>query len=137
MEQRRPAHDRPVGCLVDDLQRVLEHVLMVVDILAHAAHLEDVGDDVRHQAEVAEQAQGVAGPLGDQDLGQLLGDALATDPGEQTDLTAQQPEKAQALQTLFDTWNATMQPPRWEDRRWNGEENRKANKPAKTKKKTQ
>ena len=56
---------------------------------------------------------------------------LATDPGEQTDLTAQQPEKARALQTLFDRWNATMQPPRWEDQRWNGDADRKAEKRAK------
>jgi arylsulfatase A-like enzyme len=58
---------------------------------------------------------------------------LANDPGEQTDLTAQQPEKAKHLQTLFDQWNATMQPPRWQDQRWNGEENRKAGKKAKKK----
>ncbi len=56
---------------------------------------------------------------------------LASDPGEQTDLTAQQPEKAKALQSLFEKWNATMQPPRWEDQRWNGDEDRKASKKAK------
>lgn len=50
---------------------------------------------------------------------------LAADPGEQTDLTVQQPAKAKALQELFDRWNSSMQPPRWEDLRWNGEENRK------------
>ena len=60
---------------------------------------------------------------------------LATDPGEQTDLTAKEPEKAQALQKLFDQWNATMQPPRWEDERWNGDENRKEEKREKRKKK--
>ena len=60
---------------------------------------------------------------------------LATDPGEQTDLTAKEPEKAQALQRLFDQWNATMQPPRWEDPRWNGEESRKKGKKEKRKKK--
>jgi len=60
---------------------------------------------------------------------------LATDPGEQTDLTAKEPEKAQALQKLFDQWNATMQPPRWEDQRWNGEESRKEGKKEKRKKK--
>ena len=53
---------------------------------------------------------------------------LATDPGEQTDLTAQQPDKAKALQALWDQWNAANQPPRWEDRRWNGEEVRKQKK---------
>lgn len=61
---------------------------------------------------------------------------LASDPGEQTDLTAQQPEKAKALQTLFDQWNATMQPPRWEDLRWNGGENRKEVKQERRKGKT-
>jgi len=60
---------------------------------------------------------------------------LATDPGEQTDLTAKEPEKAQALQKLFDQWNASMQPPRWEDERWNGEESRKEGKKEKRKKK--
>ncbi|MGB8166949.1 MAG: sulfatase-like hydrolase/transferase [Chthoniobacteraceae bacterium] len=56
---------------------------------------------------------------------------LASDLGEQTDLSAQQPEKAKALQTLWDKWNATMQPPRWEDQRWNGDDDRKADKKAK------
>jgi len=60
---------------------------------------------------------------------------LATDPGEQTDLTAKEPEKAKALQQLFDQWNATMQPPRWEDQRWNGDEERKTEKKEKRKKK--
>lgn len=60
---------------------------------------------------------------------------LATDPGEQTDLSAKEPEKAKALQKLFAQWNATMQPPRWEDLRWNGEESRKAGKKEKRKKK--
>lgn len=62
---------------------------------------------------------------------------LATDPGEQTDLTANEPEKARLLQQLFDQWNASMKPPRWEDQRWNGEENRKAGKKEKRKKKGQ
>ena len=56
---------------------------------------------------------------------------LAKDPGEQTDLTAQEPDKAKALQALWDKWNATMQPPRWEDKRWNGEEIRAARRKAK------
>ncbi|OYW76763.1 MAG: hypothetical protein B7Z37_07160 [Verrucomicrobia bacterium 12-59-8] len=60
---------------------------------------------------------------------------LATDPGEQTDLTAKEPEKALALQKLFDQWNTTMQPPRWEDQRWNGAESRKEGKKEKRKKK--
>jgi len=59
---------------------------------------------------------------------------LRDDPGEQTDLTAKEPEKAQSLQKLFDQWNATMQPPRWEDQRWNGEESRKEGKKEKRKK---
>ncbi len=50
---------------------------------------------------------------------------LAKDPGEQTDLSAQYPEKMSDLQSRWNQWNATMQPPRWEDRRWNGEEARK------------
>jgi arylsulfatase A-like enzyme len=56
---------------------------------------------------------------------------LAKDPGEQTDLAAESPEKAQHLQTLYNDWSATMQPPRWQDQRWNGDENRKANKKGK------
>jgi arylsulfatase A-like enzyme len=47
---------------------------------------------------------------------------LSADPGEANDLTAQHPAKARELQALWDHWNATMQPPRWEDKRWNGEE---------------
>jgi arylsulfatase A-like enzyme len=58
---------------------------------------------------------------------------LAQDPGEQKDLSAQNPEKKRELQALFDTWNASMQPPRWEDQRWNGDENRKAAKKSKKK----
>lgn len=53
---------------------------------------------------------------------------LATDPGEQHDLSAEQPQKKQELQALYDAWDRTMQPPRWVDQRWNGEENRKQNK---------
>src|SRR5262249_12605604 len=44
---------------------------------------------------------------------------LAHDPGEQTDLTAKYPDKAKEMQALFDKWNASMMPPRWEDKRWN------------------
>jgi len=50
---------------------------------------------------------------------------LAQDPGEQKDLSAQNPEKKKQLLAIFDTWNASMRAPRWEDRRWNGDENRK------------
>lgn len=59
---------------------------------------------------------------------------LASDPGEQKDLSAKNPSKKKELQALFDSWNATMQPPRWEDLRWNGDENRKANKKSKKQK---
>jgi hypothetical protein len=59
---------------------------------------------------------------------------LATDLGEETDLTAREPAKAKALQTLYDQWNATMQPPRWQDQRWNGDAERKAAKKARKKK---
>jgi arylsulfatase A-like enzyme len=59
---------------------------------------------------------------------------LATDPGEQNDLSNENPAKKTELTALFDQWNASMQPPRWEDQRWNGDENRKDNKKAKKKK---
>jgi arylsulfatase A-like enzyme len=49
---------------------------------------------------------------------------LANDRGEQTDLTDKEPARAKELQSLWDKWNAGMQPPRWEDKRWNGEEAR-------------
>lgn len=60
---------------------------------------------------------------------------LAKDPGEQTDLSAQFADKKTELQVLFDQWNATMQPPRWEDQRWNGEDDRKDSKTEKKAKK--
>jgi arylsulfatase A-like enzyme len=50
---------------------------------------------------------------------------LARDQGEQNDLSNAEPARKQELQALFDQWNSTMQPPRWEDQRWNGEEDRK------------
>ncbi len=59
---------------------------------------------------------------------------LKQDPGEQTDLTAKFPDKRRELQARFDAWNATMQPPRWEDLRWNGDEERKQDKRAMRKK---
>jgi arylsulfatase A-like enzyme len=59
---------------------------------------------------------------------------LAKDRGEQTDLTAQQPEKASELQALWDRWNAGNQAPRWEDKRWNdGNTSKQANKNKKKK----
>ena len=51
---------------------------------------------------------------------------LAMDPGEQTDLSDERPEKLQQLQERWDRWNATMAVPRWEDSRWNGDERRKS-----------
>ena len=61
---------------------------------------------------------------------------LAQDRGEQRDLSAQFPEKKRELQSLYDRWDATMQPPRWEDLRWNGEESRTAKKDSRKKKKS-
>lgn len=46
---------------------------------------------------------------------------LASDAGEQTDLSGEYPEKMQLLQKEWDRWNSEMQPPRWDDPRWNGE----------------
>jgi hypothetical protein len=60
---------------------------------------------------------------------------LATDPGEQKDLSAENPAKKTELTALFDQWNATMQSPRWEDQRWNGDADHKTEKKAKKKKK--
>jgi arylsulfatase A-like enzyme len=53
---------------------------------------------------------------------------LAKDPGEQKDLSAANPAKKAELTALFDKWNASMQPPRWVDERWNGGPDRKAGK---------
>jgi arylsulfatase A-like enzyme len=53
---------------------------------------------------------------------------LATDPGEQKDLSVENPAKKAELVALFDKWNASMLPPRWEDQRWNGDPDRKADK---------
>lgn len=50
---------------------------------------------------------------------------LATDPGEQRDLSAENPAMKAELTALFEKWNASMQPPRWEDQRWNGDPERK------------
>ncbi len=60
---------------------------------------------------------------------------LAADPGEQKDLSAENPAKKTELTALFDQWNATMQSPRWEDQRWNGDADHKTEKKAKKKKK--
>jgi arylsulfatase A-like enzyme len=53
---------------------------------------------------------------------------LKGDRGEQTDLSEQLPEKKRELQSLYDRWDASMQPPRWTDERWNGDEARKERK---------
>jgi arylsulfatase A-like enzyme len=53
---------------------------------------------------------------------------LARDPGERHDLAAQQPERVKQLQALWDAWNAKNEPPRWQDERWDGLEERKARK---------
>lgn len=58
---------------------------------------------------------------------------LHHDPGEQLDRSGEFPERKQQLQASFDQWNATMQPPRWEDKRWAGDENRKQAKKARRK----
>jgi arylsulfatase A-like enzyme len=60
---------------------------------------------------------------------------LSTDPGEQRDLAAAEPARVQELQSLWDRWNATMPPPRWEDRRWNDGEARATGQKSDTKKK--
>jgi arylsulfatase A-like enzyme len=60
---------------------------------------------------------------------------LTTDPGEQKDLSTENPTKKSELTNLFDQWNASMKPPRWEDQRWNGDGDRKIGKMAKKKKK--
>lgn len=62
---------------------------------------------------------------------------LADDPGEQTDLSDKHPDKKRELQASFDRWNAAMQPPRWEDQRWNGDEDRKKAKKQPKRAKTQ
>ena len=61
---------------------------------------------------------------------------LAQNPGEQKDLSEQNPEKKKELQALFDKWNSEMKPPRWDDQRWNGGENRKEVKQERRKGKT-
>ncbi|MBL9117086.1 MAG: sulfatase-like hydrolase/transferase [Verrucomicrobiaceae bacterium] len=53
---------------------------------------------------------------------------LSTDPGEQNDRANENPNKKAELVALFDKWNDSMQPPRWEDLRWNGDADRKSDK---------
>lgn len=47
---------------------------------------------------------------------------LAEDKGEAQDLAAKEPARVQELQVKWDEWNRGNQPPRWEDKRWNGKE---------------
>lgn len=56
---------------------------------------------------------------------------LANDVGETVDLSVQHPEKVRQLTSLWEAWNAQNIPPRWEDPRWNGQEEKKAAKAAK------
>lgn len=58
---------------------------------------------------------------------------LANDPGEQKDLSAENPAKKAELEALWQKWDGSMQPPRWEDLRWNGEEQRSEKKGKKKK----
>jgi arylsulfatase A-like enzyme len=51
---------------------------------------------------------------------------LADDPGETNDLSEQEPAKRKEMETLYTTWNAKMQPPRWQDHRWNHPEKQAA-----------
>jgi len=60
---------------------------------------------------------------------------LTTDPGEQKDLSTENPAKKAELTALFEKWNASMQPPRWEDQRWNGDPERKTDKKKRKKEK--
>lgn len=58
---------------------------------------------------------------------------LRADRHEKDDLAAKQPEKAKALQALWDAWNAHNIPPRWEDPRWNDGNTKSAPQAAKKK----
>lgn len=60
---------------------------------------------------------------------------LANDPGEKIDLAEQNSAKARELQALWDAWNATMKPARWDDPRSYGEAARETLKEKKTVKK--
>lgn len=48
--------------------------------------------------------------------------------GEQKDLSAENPAKKAELTALFEKWNSSMQLPRWEYQRWNGDAERKVDK---------
>lgn len=55
---------------------------------------------------------------------------LRADIGEANNLAAQQPLKVEELTKLWQSWDAQNIPPRWEDERWNGGEQRKNRKKA-------
>ena len=55
------------------------------------------------------------------DMNPMLVD-LSKDLGEETDLSTQLPDVFSTMQDEWATWNAGMQPPRWYDRRSEGEE---------------
>ena len=61
---------------------------------------------------------------------------LSTDPGELKDLSTENPAKKAEITAHFEKWNASMQPPRWEDQRWNGDPDRKVDKKKKKGKKS-
>jgi arylsulfatase A-like enzyme len=46
---------------------------------------------------------------------------LQDDVVEANDLFVQQSVRAKSLQALWDTWNASNEAPRWNDKRWNGD----------------
>jgi arylsulfatase A-like enzyme len=50
---------------------------------------------------------------------------LAADPGESKDVAGSQPQRVREMQGLWDRWNAANKAPRWEDRRWLGDDVRK------------
>jgi arylsulfatase A-like enzyme len=52
---------------------------------------------------------------------------LAADKAEAKDLSAEHPDRAKALLDLWEKWNEGNKPPRWTDRRWDGEDARKKN----------
>jgi hypothetical protein len=50
---------------------------------------------------------------------------LVADRAGATGLSAEHTEKAKALPALWEKWNGGNVPPRWADRRWDGEEARR------------
>ena len=56
---------------------------------------------------------------------------LASDIGEANNLAEKEPQKVAELTKLWQAWDTKNIPPRWEDQRWNGGEQRKNRKKAK------